>query len=151
MQTVVATAVLVSLIPAIALSERDRTMTKLRESEEKFSKAFRTSPDVMSISDLETGRYLEVNDAHEKTFGFTREQTIGHSPLELGIIENSKDREDMVESLKKNEQISNREVPARTRDGEASSHIVYSAEVITFGRQEVRTACFARRDRAQTG
>jgi PAS domain S-box-containing protein len=132
LQTVVATAVLVSLIPAIALSERDRTMTKLRESEEKFSKAFRTSPDVMSIADLETGRYLEVNDAHEKTFGFTREETIGHSPLELGIIENSKDREDMVESLKKNEQISNREVPARSRDGKPLT-LIYSAEVILLG------------------
>ena len=132
LQTVVATAVLVSLIPAIALSERDRTTTKLRESEEKFSKAFRTSPDVMSITDLETGHYIEVNDAHEKIFGFTREQTIGHSPLELGIIENSRDREEMVQGLKENGRISTREVPARSRDGKLLT-LIYSAEVITLG------------------
>jgi PAS domain S-box-containing protein len=132
LQTVVATAVLVSLIPAIALSERDRTTMKLRESEEKFSKAFRTSPDVMSITDLETGHYIEVNDAHEKIFGYTREQTIGHSPLELGIIENSRDREEMVQGLKENGHISNREVPARSRDGKPLT-LIYSAEVITLG------------------
>jgi PAS domain S-box-containing protein len=132
LQTVVATAVLVSIIPAIVLGERDRTMTKLRESEEKFSKAFRTSPDVMSIADLETGRYLEVNDAHEKTFGFTREQTLGHSPLELGILKNSKAREEMIASLKAHGRISNREIEARSRDGEPLT-LVYSAEVIKLG------------------
>lgn len=132
LQLVLAMAVLISFIPAIILSERDRTMAKLRESEEKFSKAFRTSPDVMSIADLETGRYLEVNDAYKKTFGFTREETIGRSPLELGVLENSSAREEMIRTLKTQGRISNREVQARKRDGTPLT-LVYSAEVIELG------------------
>lgn len=132
LQTVLAMAVLISFIPAIILSERDQTMEKLRESEEKFSKAFHTSPDTMSISELETGRYLEVNDAHEKTFGFTREETIGRSPLELGILENSSASEEMIQIMKKHGRISNRELPARKRDGSPLT-LVYSAEVIELG------------------
>ena len=76
LQVFVAMAALLGLVPAIVLGERDRAMAKLRESEEKFSKAFRTSPNVMSISDLETGRYLEVNEAHEKILWVRREEVL---------------------------------------------------------------------------
>jgi PAS domain S-box-containing protein len=107
----------------------------LRESEEKFSKAFRTSPDVMSIADLATGRYIEVNDAHEKVFGFTREEAIGRSPIELGILENTRDREQMIQRLKEQGRISNREIQARTRDGKPRT-VVYSAELIELGGQQ---------------
>ncbi len=104
----------------------------LRESEEKFSKAFHTSPDSMSITDLETGRYLEVNEAHEKIFGFTRKESIGRSPLELGILENNEALEQMRHSLSEHERIRNREVQVRTRDGRILT-ILYSAESIELG------------------
>jgi PAS domain S-box-containing protein len=104
----------------------------LRESEEKFSRAFHTSPDSMSITDLETGRYLEVNEAHEKIFGFTREESIGHSPLELGILQNNEALEQMRHSLQEHERIRDREVQVRTRDGRVLT-ILYSAEPIQLG------------------
>jgi len=65
------------------VTDRRQAEQALRESEEKFSKAFRTSPDVMSIVDLETDRYLEVNEAHERFFGLKRADVLGHSPAEL--------------------------------------------------------------------
>lgn len=104
----------------------------LRESEEKFSKAFRASPDVMSIADFQTGRYIEVNEAHQKIFGFTREEAIGRSPVELGLLENSEAREQMIRSLKEHGRITNCEVQARTRDGRTLT-MVYSAEMIELG------------------
>jgi PAS domain S-box-containing protein len=104
----------------------------MRESEEKFSKAFHTSPDSMSITDLETGRYLEVNEAHAKIFGFTREESVGHSPLEMGILENNEALEQMRLSLKEDKRIRDYEVQVRARDGRVLT-ILYSAEPIELG------------------
>jgi PAS domain S-box-containing protein len=114
------------------ITARKKVEEALRESEEKFSKAFRTSPDVMSITDLETGHYLEVNDAHEKTFGFKREEVIGRSPTELGIVEDPNARQGMLETLKNFGRVTNREIQCRTRDGR-SLLILHSAELVELG------------------
>lgn len=114
------------------VTERKRAEQALRESEEKFSKAFRTSPDVMSITDFETGCYLEVNDAHENIFGFKREEVVGRSPIELGIFENPAAREKMLEKLKEQNSLRNVEIEARTRDGKKLT-LLHSAELIEIG------------------
>ncbi|HXB58459.1 MAG TPA: PAS domain S-box protein, partial [Candidatus Acidoferrales bacterium] len=114
------------------VTARKEVEQALRESEEKFSKAFRTSPDVMSITDLETGHYIEVNDAHEKVFGFKREEVIGRSPLELGIFANPEAREEIVKELKQTGYLLNREIQAVTRDGRPLT-MLHSAELIELG------------------
>jgi len=114
------------------VTARKQVEEALRESEEKFSKAFRTSPDVMSITDLETGHYIEVNDAHEKTFGFKREEVVGRSPLELGIFVNPEAREEMVQELKQAGYLRNREIQTITRDGRILT-MLHSAELIELG------------------
>ncbi len=75
------------LAPAfvIALLSK-RSELALRQSEEKFSKAFYSSPIFLFICELETGTFIEVNDAYCAMLGYTREEMIGHSSLELGII-----------------------------------------------------------------
>jgi PAS domain S-box-containing protein len=113
---------------------RDRPLAEqsLRESEEMFATAFRLSPDVMSISDLETGCYLEVNEAHGKLFGFTREEAVGKSPQELGIVSDEAIRSEMVDQLVRVGRIRDYKVRARTRDGRELI-VLLSAETISFG------------------
>jgi PAS domain S-box-containing protein len=114
------------------ITGRKKVEQALRESEEKFSKAFRNSPDVMSITDMETGKYLEVNDAHEKAFGYKREEVIGHSSFELGIIPASPARDAVVRLLKERGRIINEELQAVTRDGRTLT-MLHSAELIELG------------------
>jgi PAS domain S-box-containing protein len=114
------------------ITERLRAEQALRESEEKFSKAFRASPDVMSIVDLETGQYLEVNEAHEKIYGFQRAEVIGRSPIELGILVDPAAREKMLELLATTGSIRNLEIQARTRSGKLLT-MLHSAEPINLG------------------
>ena len=82
------------------LQERKEAEEAIRKSEEKFSKAFRASPDGLAISELETGRYIEVNEGYCRLYDHTREQMLGHTSLELGILDNPADREIMVRGLK---------------------------------------------------
>jgi PAS domain S-box-containing protein len=114
------------------ITGRKKVEQALRESEEKFSQAFRNSPNVMSITDMETGKYLEVNDAHEKAFGYKREEVIGHSSVELGIMPASPARDAVVRLLKERGRILNQELEATTRDGRKLT-MLHSAELIELG------------------
>jgi PAS domain S-box-containing protein len=132
LQTMLAVEALVALIPSVVLEERDRTMLTLRESEEKFSKAFRTSPDVMSISDLETGQYMEVNAAHEKVFGYKREEVIGKSATDIGIFTDATFRDRLKNLLRKKGSFYNVEIETNNRAGERLI-MLHSAELIELG------------------
>ncbi len=104
----------------------------LRESEEKFNKAFNASPGVLSISKVSDGTFLEINDSFTRVFGFTREETIGHKSLELNIWVNPTDRINMIRQLKEQGHVSNAEYLHRTKSGDIRT-LLFSAERIEFG------------------
>ncbi len=114
-----------------------RVRVRTREvhlSEEKFSKAFRASPDGLAISELETGRYIEINEGYCRLFGFTREEMLGHTSIELGIWQNPRDREQMIAGLKERGEVRNLEMQMRTRRGEPRL-ILLSADAIEIARE----------------
>jgi len=114
------------------ITERVRTEQALRESEEKFSKAFRTGPDVMSITDYETNCYLEVNEAHERIFGFKRDEVIGRTPAELGIFKNPPKHGELHQELKEKGVVRDEEIEGVARDGRKVA-LLHSAELIELG------------------
>lgn len=81
------------------ITERKQAQEALRESEERFAKAFRTSPHPIGITEAATGRCLEVNDACLQLFDFRRAEVIGNTTLMLGIWPNQEDRARLVERL----------------------------------------------------
>ncbi|HEY3308973.1 MAG TPA: PAS domain S-box protein [Desulfuromonadaceae bacterium] len=89
----------------------------LRESEEKFAKAFHAAPTLMSISTLKEGRYLDVNEEFLNVLEFTREEVVGHTALKLGIWENPEDRQRMIRLLKENRRVRNFETNLRNKSG----------------------------------
>ncbi|MBA4394468.1 MAG: hypothetical protein C0407_13025, partial [Desulfobacca sp.] len=86
---------------ALNISDRKIADESLRLSEEKLSKAFRASPDWMTISTLSEGRYIEVNDAFVELTGFSREEALGHTTVELGIWVDPNERNRAMEIIRK--------------------------------------------------
>jgi PAS domain S-box-containing protein len=86
----------------------------------------------MSISDFETGRDLEVNDAYEKIFGIKREEAVGRSAVELGILENDTERVERRDELKTRGSLRDVEIHTRDRDGRKLT-MLHSAELIEIG------------------
>lgn len=111
------------------VTARQRTEQALRESEEKFSKAFRASPDGLSISEEDTGRFIEVNEGYCRLYGYSRDEMLGRTSVELGIWESAQDREGFLQQLKKSGTVRDLEIRTRTRNG-ALKIIHLSAEPI---------------------
>jgi PAS domain S-box-containing protein len=73
----------------VDITERKRAEQQLRESEERFSKAFNAAAHPMSITTLKEGRYVDINAAGLAAAGLTRDQVIGRTVRELGFYSDS--------------------------------------------------------------
>jgi PAS domain S-box-containing protein len=110
-----------------------------RVSEEKFTKIFRNSPDPMSISALEDGRFLEVNDSFCQYTGYTYEELVGRTTVEMGmwVRENGLDvenRQRFVEQLLANGKVYDIELPYVSKTGEHKTWL-FSTELIELDGQ----------------
>jgi PAS domain S-box-containing protein len=101
---------------------------RLRESEERFSKAFRASPALMTISRLSDERFVEVNDAFVRWYGLRREDILGHSTTELDTWLHLEDRAKFWADLKLNGSVREIECQARRRGGVGT--LLVSADII---------------------
>ena len=113
------------------ITGRMRSRETLRQSEEKFSKAFRSSPDRIVIANLEDAKIIEVNDSYLRFTGYRREEVIGRTTIELGGWIDPENRLKIVQKLKKQGRIYNEEVEQRLKSGEIRTSI-FSAELINI-------------------
>jgi PAS domain S-box-containing protein len=113
-------------------TDREHANEALGLSEEKFHKAFRSSPDWVVISTLEDGFYIDVNEAFLETTGYRREEVIGRTSIELGIWADPEQRKGMVKVLHEQKMVRNLEAQFRMKSGEIR-FVLWSAEVIDYG------------------
>jgi PAS domain S-box-containing protein len=73
------------LVLAHDITDRKKAEERLRQSEERFSKAFRSSPFGITIATESEGRIVDANAAFLKMVGYTREEVIGRTARELNI------------------------------------------------------------------
>lgn len=112
--------------------ERQLTEEKLRTSEEKFSKAFRSSPDPMVITTFKDGRFMEVNDSFLLATGYSLEEVIDRTAKDLKIWVNPRESQQLRESLEELGVVRNYEYEFRIKSGEIRVWLL-SAEIINLG------------------
>jgi len=111
------------------ITDRKKTEEALRESEEKYRLTFNTSPDSVNINRLEDGLYVDINDGFTKLTGFTREDIIGKTSIEINIWDNPADRQKLVQGLRGKGYYENLEANFRRKDGSITTALM-SARVI---------------------
>jgi PAS domain S-box-containing protein len=116
----------------VDITERKRAEEALRESEERFAKAFRASPDGLVISRLSDGVVLEVNDSFVSQFGFDRNEVIGKRTVDVGLYSDPQDRERALQILKDRHYVRDFEFVAKRKSGEPRL-INFSAEPLELG------------------
>jgi len=102
----------------------------LRKSEEKFSKAFHSSPVPMCIVDLDRdASFLEINEAFETISGYRRDELLGRTSAEVGIYYEPRDLEESRRRIVDEGRYRNVEIRFRKKTGETVVGLV-SAETI---------------------
>jgi PAS domain S-box-containing protein len=119
-----------AVVTFLDVTERKLASESLRLSEERFLKAFQSSPEAISIHHHRDGSILEVNGRWESVFGYSQAEAAGHTALELGLIHSS-DRDRLRGLLEKEHSLRDVEVDLRTRSNEVR-HVSVSAEQIVI-------------------
>ncbi len=109
------------------ITKRKKAEAALQESEEKFSKAFRHSPEAIVISSIEDGTISEANDTFLRLTGYTREEVIDKKSSELGTWAVPEERAGMVKTLREKGMVSNEEFHFRMKSGQIRTWL-FSAE-----------------------
>ncbi len=101
----------------IEISERKKMEENWKRSEERFRKIFQSSPNPYLIT-LPEGPILDVNDAWIRMSGYSREEAIGHSTIELDMVPDPKQRDQLVKELLQKRRLNSVEITRRTKSGE---------------------------------
>ena len=118
------------LSPALHAGDRQENAVQSAR-DDFFAEAFYLSPHPIGITELETGRCLEINDACLETFGFHRDEVIGKTTLMLGIWPDPLDRARLIDRLRAEGAVRNLEISMRVRTGELRQFLI-STNVITL-------------------
>lgn len=114
------------------ITERKRAEAALLESEDRFSKAFHTSPYAIIITRVSDGKFIETNNAFTAIAGYSKEEAIGGSSLLLNLWVNPEDRNQVIASLNQGYTVANREYQFRRKDGSIMTGL-FSAQMIHLG------------------
>jgi len=117
------------------ITERKKATEALKKSEEKFAKAFDTCPHLMSITTITEGRFIEANESHLRITGYTREELIGSSSIELNLWTHPVQRNMMIQKLVADGRVTDLEIELNTKSGD-SRILSFSAEPITVNDEQ---------------
>ncbi|MEW6084129.1 MAG: PAS domain S-box protein [Chloroflexota bacterium] len=108
-------------------------------SEQTFSVIFKKAPFAAGLTNIPDGTYLEANEEFERVFGFTREEIVGKTSLELGMYPDPQVRERMAQQFREQGFVHNLDVRLRTRSGEIRDVLINSDLVEIGGEKFILT------------
>ena len=119
------------------ITDRKMAEEALRQSEDKFRKAFFLSPDAIAISRLVDGMYVSINEGFKRIIGYDREEVIGKTSLELNVWASLEDRNKLIEILKTRDGVDNFEVRFRTKTGEIRCGLMSASIILLNGVEHI--------------
>ncbi len=112
--------------------ERKRAESRLRVSEEMFSKAFRSNPNGICILSSTDGQFINLNDSFLVSTGYSREDILDMDARETSIFGNERESRALIDLLERQGHVRNLEIEISTKCGEIRLGIL-SCEPIEIG------------------
>lgn len=119
---------------ALVMMVTQRLLGEVAFQEQKFSKAFRSSPYAITLTRLSDGLVTDVNDGFEHISGYSRKETLGRTSREMRLWEQDQDRDEVVAELRRSGKVKRKEAHFRKKTGERIIGI-FSAEILPIDDQ----------------
>lgn len=112
------------------IEKREQTELALNESNEKYLKAFQSSPYLIIITKMDDGKIMEVNDTFVLLSGYSRKEALSNSTIEFNMWNDIDERKSVVSALRLGKTVEGKEFAFRKKNGEIRIGL-YSAKNIT--------------------
>jgi len=100
------------------ITQQKQAAAEIKKSEEMFSKAFRQGPMALTLTSARTQRYIDVNETFERFTGYSREELIGRTPIEVGIWADAPERANFLKRLLAGDAVRDMEFRFITKSGQ---------------------------------
>ena len=113
----------------------ERSLKKVNENRDLQSHiidVFRSTPQMMAISNLSSGKYVEVNDAILNTLGYNRSEIIGKSSDDINLFADLVQSDKFISKLARLKKVKNFEVTIKTKNNK-ELEFLFSAEPLNLG------------------
>ena len=108
-------------------TERREAEQAVARSEALLSHLVSVSPDLITLTELQTGRYMMVNPAFERETGFSAAEVMGRTAVDFGLWADHEDRRKLVRALKEHGSVQNFPAGMRARDGRLLTMLMSAA------------------------
>jgi len=125
---------LILLTFALTITINLRLLEEVRTQEEKFTKAFRSSPYAVTLTRASDGQIVDVNDGFVAITGYSSSEATGRTMLEMQLWAREVDRAEVVRLLSEGSRLTGREYQFRKKSGELITGLCY-AEIISIDHQ----------------
>lgn len=124
-------ALIVSLLWTFGLiiMLNQRLNSDISDAKVELQQIFNTSPDAASITTMDTGTIVDVNEGYCAISGYSREEMIGRSSIDINIWQNPNDRQKVVQMLREKGSCENFEARFLLKDGTEITGLM-SAKII---------------------
>jgi PAS domain S-box-containing protein len=91
---------------------------KLRIAQERFYRVYQATPNAITIVDLSSGQFVDVNKSFERIFGYSKEEVVGRSSLDIKIWKNPEDRARLMANYSATRHMEAKNLEFLTKTGE---------------------------------
>jgi PAS domain S-box-containing protein len=117
------------------INSRKLAEKELKENEAKFSKIFDCNPDMVLLTEIETGEIIDLNETFVKITGHNKKDIVGKTTIEINLWKNELERTSFINLLKEKNSIRGFELNLFKKSKEDMDTLV-SAEIIELNNKK---------------
>ncbi|MBZ2164599.1 PAS domain S-box protein [Methanobacterium spitsbergense] len=115
--------------------ELHKSNEELQQYSEMLSTIYELNPDAIVLTTLSDSKIIDCNQEYLNQIGYSREETIGHTSIELNLL-TSEERNAYIDATRGKKSVSNYELRVRRKDG-SLINVQYSARHITINNEPI--------------